>query len=146
MPRGAAHVPLHTSPFGYVPGNTLDKVHVPTVEQWMASKYASGKPPYLFCYASRCFFLNEAFSAEQRNKNHTEVRYSLHKPKGMRMERWKELAQENKNLELNFMAAEDVRNRAFAVFLGKNTQVTLLDADGVPITSVRLPKERKRKE
>ena len=64
----------------------------------------------------------------------------------MSAERWKALAVENKKDKLNFMDSADVRNRAFAVYLHKNTGLLLKDDDGNFITSARVTSERKRKE
>ena len=138
------------SEFGYVEGDTLDKVVVARLENWLAEKDSGGgqPPPYMFCYASRRFFSKEDFSHDQQRTRLGQVRVSMHKPDGMRHGRWKEIAEQNMRDGLNCMDSSDERNRAFAVFLHRNTRLLLKDDKGEFIQTSRATPgpERKRKQ
>ena len=149
MPINASTEPVHpTSKFGYVEHDRLEQVVVASVEHWLQDEDSKGArpPPWMFCYASRCFLKADEFSPEQRSKAIGRTRYSLRRPPGLSAEKWEALARKHKKEKLNYMDPLNVRNRAFAVYMYRNTRLLLTDNDGNSITSEHVSKSRKRKE
>ena len=149
MPINASTEPVHpTSKFGYVEHDRLEQVVVASVEHWLQDEDSKGArpPPWMFCYASRCFLKADEFSPEQRSKAIGRSRYSLRRPPGLSAEKWEALARKHKKEKLNYMDPLNLRNRAFAVYMWRNTRLVLTDNDGNSITSEHVSKSRKRKE